>query len=391
MSKRDYYEVLGVAKGASADELKKAYRAKAMQHHPDRNPGDKEAEAKFKEANEAYDVLKDEQKRAAYDRFGHAAFQGGMGGGGGAGMGGNPFGFDFNFGGGGGGGFADIFDEMFGEFMNARGGGGNPDRGADLRYNLDVSLEDAFKGREVQIRIPTSLSCESCSGTGAKAGTQPVQCPTCKGHGRIRAQQGFFTVERTCPACGGAGRVIKSPCPDCSGAGRVRKERSLKVNIPAGIEDGTRVRLGGEGEAGVRGAQAGDLYIFVSIKPHPLFSREGADLHCRVPISMTKAALGGDIEIPSIDGSKGTISVQPGTQTGQQYRLRGKGMSVMKSSHRGDLYVETVVETPRHLTKRQKELLEEFAQEETGNEAKTSPDSHGFFSRVKDFFEGLAE
>lgn len=388
MSKRDYYDILGVSKGASADDLKKAYRKLAMEHHPDRNAGNHEAEAKFKELNEAYDVLKDDQKRAAYDRFGHAAFSQGTGPSAG---GGDPFGFNFSQGNGGG--FADIFDEMFGEFMSGRGsgGGGNSNRGADLRYNLEISLEDAFKGREVQIKIPTSLSCDSCSGTGAKPGTQPVSCPTCKGHGRVRAQQGFFTVERTCPSCSGAGRIIKSPCSECGGAGRVRRERSLKVTIPAGVEDGTRVRLSGEGEAGLRGAPAGDLYIFVSVKPHTLFARDEADLHCRVPIPMTVATLGGDIEVPSIDGSKGTITIQAGTQTGQQYRLRGKGMSILKSGHRGDLYVEAAVEIPRHLTKRQRELLEEFAKEDAGHEAKSSPDSQNFFSRVKEFFDGLTE
>ncbi len=386
-NKRDYYEVLGVAKGASADELKKAYRKLAMEHHPDRNHGDPSAEGKFKELNEAYDVLKDDQKRAAYDRFGHQAFAGGGGGGGG----GDPFaGFGgFNFGQGGGGGFADIFDEMFGEFMNARPQGG-AGRGADMRYNLEISLEDAFKGSQAQIRVPSSITCEGCNGSGAKAGTQPTTCTTCHGHGKVRAQQGFFTIERTCPSCSGAGRVIKTPCPTCGGSGRTRRERTLKVDIPAGVEDGTRIRLSGEGEAGMRGAPAGDLYIFLSLKAHPLFQREGADLHCRVPLPMSTAALGGEIEIPSIDGSRTKLTINPGTQTGQQYRLRAKGMSVLKSGQRGDLYVEAMVETPRNLTPRQQELLREFAAE-AGENPGMHPESQGFFSKVKDFFEGLKD
>lgn len=388
MAKGDYYGVLGVAKGATADDLKKAYRKLAMQYHPDKNPGDKAAEAKFKEINEAYDVLRDDQKRAAYDQLGHAAFtQGGGNRAGGGGAGADPFGFG-GFGGGGMGGFADIFDEMFGEFMTGgqprgQGGGG---RGTDLRYNMEVSLEDAFKGKQAQIRVPSSITCEGCNGSGAKPGTQPAQCPTCNGHGKIRAQQGFFTIERTCPACAGAGRVIKTPCPTCTGSGRVRKERSLQVNIPAGVEDGTRIRLSGEGEAGVRGSPPGDLYIFLSVKPHPLFSREGADLHCRVPIPLTTAALGGEFDLPVLDGTVARVTVQAGTQTGQQYRLRGKGMSIMKSSQRGDLYVETVVETPRNLTKKQEELLREFAAE--GGNA-NNPDSQSFLGRVKEFIDGL--
>ena len=386
-SKRDYYEVLGVSKGASADELKKAYRKLAMAHHPDRNHDDKQAESKFKELNEAYDVLKDDQKRAAYDRFGHQAFAGGNGPGAG---GGDPFaGFGgFNFGQGGGGGFADIFDEMFGEFMNARPQQG-AGRGADMRYNLEITLEDAFKGSQAQIRVPSSISCDACNGSGAKSGTQPTTCTTCGGHGKVRAQQGFFTIERTCPSCSGAGRVIKTPCPTCGGSGRTRRERSLKVDIPAGVEDGTRIRLAGEGEAGMRGAPAGDLYIFLAIKSHTLFQRDGANLHCRVPIQMTTATLGGEIESPSIDGSRTKLSINPGTQSGQQYRLRGKGMSVMKSGQRGDLYVEALVETPRNLTPKQQELLREFARE-TGDNPGMHPESHGFFSKVKDFFEGLS-
>lgn len=387
MSKRDYYEILGVSKSASADEMKSAYRRLAMKYHPDRNPGDKSAESNFKELNEAYDVLRDEQKRAAYDRFGHQAFDNGMGGGGRGGA--DPFaGFGgFNFGRGGGGGFADIFDTIFSEYANARTGGNN--RGNDARYNLDITLEEAFKGKSAEIRVTGSLVCDICNGSGAKPGTQPTACPTCHGHGKIRTQQGFFTVERTCPACSGAGRVIKDPCPGCSGTGRVRRERTLKVDIPAGVEDGSRIRLAGEGEGGVRGGPAGDLYLFLSVKPHPLFQRDGAELYCRVPLPLTTAALGGEIEVPSIDGSRINVSIPPGTQTGQQFRLRGKGMSVLRSSQRGDLYIEVVVETPRNLSERQKELLREFAGESAGS-ASTSPDSQSFFSRVKEFFEGFA-
>ncbi|OFX07612.1 MAG: molecular chaperone DnaJ, partial [Alphaproteobacteria bacterium RIFOXYD12_FULL_60_8] len=292
MSKRDYYEVLEVGKTASADELKKAYRKLAMQYHPDRNPGDQDAERKFKELNEAYEVLKDDQKRAAYDRFGHTAFQGGGGGGpGGAG-----------FGGFGAGGFGDIFEEMFGEFMSNGGRRGEANqRGADLRYNMEISLEDCHTGKDTEIKVPTSVPCDTCKGSGSEGGAAPVTCPTCDGRGNIRAQQGFFTIQRTCPTCNGAGRVIKSPCKKCGGSGRTRHEKTLSVSIPPGVEDGTRIRLSGEGEAGLRGAGPGDLYIFLTIKPHRLFQREGANIYCRVPIPMTTAALGGTVEVPSID------------------------------------------------------------------------------------------
>ena len=322
MAKQDYYELLGVAKGASADEIKKAYRKMAMQYHPDRNQGDKEAEHKFKEISEAYEVLKDEQKRAAYDRFGHGAFEGGRGGFGG-GAGGGFGGFDF-----GGGGFADIFDEMFGEFMGGRRGGGGAasGRGQDLRYNMEIGLEEAFKGTQANVRVPTSVQCDGCNGSGAAAGTQPITCPTCQGHGKIRAQQGFFTIERTCPGCHGQGRVIKDACKTCGGAGRLRKEKTLQVNIPAGVEDGTRIRLAGEGEAGLRGAPPGDLYIFLAIAPHPIFQRDGANIHCRVPIPMTTAALGGTVEVPTIEGSRTKVTVPPGTQSGHQFRIKSKGM-----------------------------------------------------------------
>lgn len=379
MAKQDYYETLGCSREASADELKRAYRKLAMQFHPDRNPDNPEAEQKFKDLNEAYGVLKDQETRATYDRFGHAAFDGSMGGGGG-GRG------DFNFTGG----FADIFDEMFGEFMGGgrRGGRGNQ-RGADLRYNMEVSLEDAYGGKTAQIRVPTTVSCDACDGSGAEHGSSPVTCSTCNGRGRIRAQQGFFTIERTCPSCHGAGRVVEKPCRACEGAGRVHKEKTLQVNIPAGVEDGTRIRLTGEGEAGIQGAPAGDLYIFLTIKPHRLFQREGANIFCQVPITMTTAALGGAIEVPSIDGGRAKVTVPAGTQTTQQFRLKSKGMSVMRSQARGDMYIQVQVETPVHLTKRQQELLKEFEQE--SEHQKQSPESHGFFARVKEFWEDLTE
>lgn len=377
MSKSDYYELLGASRDASADELKKAYRKMAMKYHPDKNPGDKEAEHKFKEINEAYDVLRDDQKRAAYDRYGHAAFeQGGMGGGFGGGMGG----FDFA------GGFGDIFEEMFGEILGggARRGGAQQGggRGSDLRYDLTISMEEAFNGAEKTIKVSTLAACEECKGHGTAPGSSPVSCGTCGGLGRVRAQQGFFTIERTCPTCQGEGRVIKDPCKSCQGAGRVRKERTLAVSIPPGVENGTRIRLSGEGEAGTRGGRPGDLYVFLSVTPHPFFQRDGANLHCRVPISMTMAALGGKVSVPLIDGAMTEVEVKSGTQGGHQMRLRGKGMSVLRSHTRGDMYVELVVETPVNLTKRQKELLEEFALESGGN--RTHPESESFLDKVRD-------
>ncbi|EKV30436.1 Chaperone protein DnaJ [Caenispirillum salinarum AK4] len=384
MSKRDYYEVLGVSKGAGADELKKAYRKQAMKYHPDRNPGDAEAEARFKELNEAYDVLKDDQKRAAYDRFGHGAFEGGMGGAG-AGAGGfSDFSSAF------GGGFADIFDEMFGGGMRGGGRGrGGPARGHDLRYNMDITLEEAFHGKKATIQVPTGVQCEACDGSGAKSGSGVSNCGTCGGIGRVRAQQGFFTIERTCPTCGGEGQVIKDPCGECGGTGRQHKEKTLEVTVPAGVEDGTRIRLAGEGEAGMRGAPPGDLYIFLTIKPHRIFQRDGANIMCRVPIPMTTAALGGSIEVPAIDGTKARVTIPAGTQTGQQFRLKGKGMSVLRSPLRGDMFIEAAVETPVNLTKRQKELLEEFA--EAGGEKDQSPESSGFFKRVKELWDDLTD
>ncbi|HLT76646.1 MAG TPA: molecular chaperone DnaJ [Ferrovibrio sp.] len=379
-TKRDYYELLGVSRDATAEDLKKAYRKLAMQYHPDRNPGDKEAEQKFKEINEAYDVLKDDQKRAAYDQYGHAAFEGGRGGGAGAG-------FDFTS-------FSDIFDDLFGEFMGGRAGGGrsSANRGSDLRYNLEITLEDCFKGKAAKIRVPTSVSCEACDGSGAEAGAQPIACPTCKGHGKIRAQQGFFTIERSCPTCGGMGRVIEKPCKVCGGAGRVHKEKTLAVDIPPGVDEGNRIRLAGEGEAGIRGGAPGDLYVFLTVKPHRLFRREGQHLHCRVPVSMITATLGGVIEVPTLDGGKARVTIPEGTQTGKQFRLRGKGMPSLQQSGfgagYGDLYIQVMVETPVRLNKRQRELLEEFAQIE--NE-ESSPESSGFFAKVKEMLGGKPE
>jgi molecular chaperone DnaJ len=371
MAKRDYYDVLGVQRGASDTDLKTAYRKLAMKHHPDRNPGDKQCEYQFKEINEAYEVLKDADKRAAYDRFGHAAFDHGMGG---AGPG---FGADFATT------FADIFDDFFG--MGRRGGGrsGGRERGADLRYNMEITLEEAYHGRAAQVRIPTSVTCETCSGTGAKSGTKPKTCPTCAGYGKVRHAQGFFTLERTCLTCQGRGQVIEDPCPACSGVGRVTRERTLSVNIPPGVEDGTRIRLAGEGEAGVRGGPAGDLYIFLSLAPHELFQRDGADLHCRVPISMVTATLGGEFEVPTMDGGKTRVKVPEGTQSGRRFRLAGKGMPVLRSKQLGDMYVQAVVETPQKLTKRQRELLAEF---EKLSSHDTHPEAEGFFGRVKEFF-----
>jgi molecular chaperone DnaJ len=376
MAKQDYYETLGVAKGANADELKRAYRKLAMQFHPDRNAGDKSAEQKFKDVSEAYEILKDDQKRAAYDRFGHAAFeQGGMGGAGGFG------GFS--------GGFADIFEEMFGAMGGARRDAGTNRSGSDLRYNLEIQLEDAFKGKQTTVRVNTFAQCEPCHGSGAEAGSSPATCRTCQGHGRVRAQQGFFTIERTCPTCQGAGTVIEKPCRSCGGQGRVRREKTLSVNIPPGVEDGTRIRLAGEGEVGLHGGGAGDLYIFISITQHQIFQRDGANIYCRVPIPFTTAALGGAIDVPTVEGNRTRVTVPAGTQSGHRFRLKGKGMTVLRSPVRGDMYVNAVVETPVNLTKRQQELLREFDKESENR--KTHPESEGFFARVKEFFEDLRE
>ena len=377
MSKRDYYELLGLSKGASADEIKKAYRAKAKELHPDRNADNPNAEAQFKEVNEAYDVLKDADKKAAYDRFGHAAFEGGMGGGGRPGGQG-----DFTSA------FSDVFDDLFGDFMGGgrRSGGRNrATRGSDLRYNLRVSLEEAYTGLQKSIKVPTSVQCGSCNGTGAESGSEPTTCPTCSGMGKVRATQGFFTVERTCPTCSGLGQMIKNPCRSCSGAGRVEKDRSLSVNVPAGVETGTRIRLSGEGEAGMRGGLAGDLYIFIEVEEHKIFNRDGLNLFCRVPVSMSSAALGGDIEVPTIDGGRSRVKIPQGSQSGRQMRLRGKGMPAIKSSHSGDMFIELAVETPVNLTSRQKELLREFEKLSEDN----NPESTSFFSSVKSFWDTM--
>ena len=378
MAKADYYELLGAGRDASDEDLKKAYRKLAMQYHPDRNPDDKEAEQKFKEVSEAYHVLSDKEKRAAYDRFGHAAFEG-PGSGPGAG------GFDFGTS------FADVFDDLFGEFMGGgrRGGRRQAPRGADLRYNMEISLEDAFSGKQATIRVPGTVTCESCSGSGARAGTRPSVCGTCGGAGKVRAQQGFFTIERTCPTCQGAGQVIADPCPSCRGAGRVQKEKSLAVNIPAGVEDGTKIRLAGEGEAGARGAPPGDLYIFLSVAPHHIFLRDAMHIHCRVPIPMTTAALGGAVEVPTVGGSRARVTVPAGTQSGHQFRLRGKGMPALRGAGHGDMYIEVAVETPVNLSKRQKELLNQF--DEQAGSRPTSPESEGFFTKVKELWEDLKD
>ncbi len=383
----DYYATLGVAKGASEDELKKAYRKLAMQYHPDKNHGNAEAEKKFKAISEAYDVLKDPQKRAAYDRFGHDAFtNGGMGNGGGAG----------GFSGFSGGSFSDIFEDLFSEFTGGRRGGqggaqaqSSAARGSDLRYNLDIELEDAFRGKQQNVKVTTSAACESCHGSGAEKGSAPETCGTCHGRGVVRAQQGFFTVERGCTTCQGTGKVIKNPCRGCAGSGRVRKEKTLNVSIPAGVEEGTRIRLAGEGEAGFRGGPAGDLYIFLSIKPHRIFRRDGANVYCSVPLKLSTASLGGHIEVPTIDGGRVKVTIPEGTQTGHQFRLRGKGMSVLRSQSRGDMYIEVHVETPVNLSKKQKELLKEF--DAAGGHKSTSPETESFFAKVKEFWEDLKE
>ena len=382
MAKRDYYEVLGVKKGASADEIKKGYRTKAKELHPDRNADKPDAEAQFKEANEAYDVLKDPEKKAAYDRFGHAAFEGGMGGGGGrpgGGFGGQQGDF--------GSAFSDVFDDLFGDFMGGqRGGGGRrAARGSDLRYNLRVTLEEAFTGLQKTINVPTSVGCNKCSGSGAEGGSEPTTCPTCSGMGKVRAQQGFFTVERTCPTCSGLGQIIQNPCKSCGGAGRVEKDRSLSVNIPAGVETGTRIRLAGEGEAGMRGGPSGDLYIFIDVAVHDLFERDGNNLFCRVPVSMSAAALGGSIEVPTIDGGRGRVQIPAGSQSGRQMRLRSKGMPALRGGGPGDMFIELAVETPVNLTSRQKELLREFEDLSSEN----NPESTSFFSSVKSFWDSM--
>jgi molecular chaperone DnaJ len=373
MAKQDYYATLGVAKSASADDLKKAYRKLAMQFHPDRNPGDKQAEMRFKEVSEAYDILKDDQKRGAYDRFGHAAFEQGAGAG--------PGGFDFSASGD----LGDIFDQMFGM---GRRGAQRTRTGADLRQGIEIDLAEAFSGTKVNLRVPTRVKCETCEGSGSQdKGRAAETCPTCQGSGKTRMQQGFFLIERTCATCGGQGRVVRNPCRVCQGAGTVQRERSLSVPIPAGVEDGTRIRLSGEGEAGGPGAQNGDLYVHVAIRPHEFFQREQANILMRVPLRMTQAALGDEIEVPVVDGTRAKVKIPAGTQTGDQFRLRGKGFSVLRSAARGDMFIQVAVETPQNLSVKQRELLEAFEAEATKG-TKGSPDHEGFFAKVAAFFEG---
>lgn len=382
MAKRCYYEVLGVGRGASTEEIKKAYRQKAKELHPDRNKDDSQAETRFKEVNEAYDCLKDGQKKAAYDRLGHSAFEnGGFGA-----RGGHPGDF--------GSAFADVFEDLFGDMMGRRGGaqGGRSraQRGQDLRYNLRVTLEEAYRGLQKTITVPGSVACAECQGTGAEGATQPATCPTCSGMGRVRAQQGFFTVERTCPTCGGQGQIVKNPCKACHGAGRIEKDRTLSVNIPAGVETGTRIRLAGEGEAGMRGGPAGDLYIFIEVREHDIFLRDGKTLACQVPVGMATAALGGEVEVPTIDGGRARVKVPAGTQSGRQLRLRGKGMPPLRhgagaNGESGDMLIELLVETPVNLTARQRELLREFEAEKADN----SPQSSNFFDKVKGFWDDM--
>ncbi len=371
----DYYELLEIERTADAGTIKSSYRKLAMKYHPDKNAGCKDSEAQFKAVSEAYDCLKDPQKRAAYDRFGHAAFQnGGPGAGGGA--------QDF------GGGFSDIFESVFGEFMGGaqRGGGRSAARrGADLRYDMEVTLEEAFHGKATEVTIDVSAQCDTCDGSGARAGTRAKTCQHCGGHGKVRAQQGFFVVERACPVCGGAGEVIADPCPDCRGEGRVDKTKTLSINVPPGVDEGTRIRMSGEGEAGARGAPAGDLYIFLHVTKHMLFEREGTTLFARAPVSFTVASLGGSLSIPGLDGRTHEIKIPAGIQSGKQLRQRGAGMPVLQGRGHGDLVVQIDVETPTRLSNRQKELLEMFRETETGDEC---PASQGFFAKLKGVFAG---
>ncbi len=378
MAKRDYYTVLGVKREASEDEIKKAYRKLAMKHHPDRNPDEKVSEDKFKEAKEAYEVLSDARKRAAYDQFGHAGVDPSAGFGGGGARGAGPEGF---------GGFADAFGDIFGEiFGQQRGGRGNGVyRGADLRYNLELALEDAARGTEAKIRIPTMEECAACHGSGAKPGTQPKQCPSCHGRGEVRVSQGFFSIQQTCPSCRGTGKVIADPCTACHGAGRTKKHKTLSVKIPAGVDQDDRIRLSGEGEAGVNGGPPGDLYVVVNLKPHAVFQREGADLHCEMPISIAVAALGGDIEIPTLDGTA-KIKIPAETQTGQVFRLRNKGIRPVRGSVTGDLFCHVAVETPVKLTARQRELLREFEAISEKDPGAHNPRAKSFMEKVRDFF-----
>jgi|TARA_A200000159_G_scaffold33356_1_gene29992 molecular chaperone DnaJ len=373
MSKRDYYDVLGVPKGSQADAIKKAYRTKAKELHPDRNSDNPNAESQFKEVNEAYEVLKDADKKAAYDRYGHAAFEGG----GGQGFGG---GGDFSSA------FSDVFDDLFGDFMGGgRGGRKQQSRGSDLRYNLSISLEEAFAGLQKTINIPSAVTCGSCNGTGAAGGSSPTTCPTCSGLGKVRATQGFFTVERGCPTCSGVGQIIKNPCSSCGGQGTQKKDKALSVNVPPGVETGTRIRLAGEGETAPRGGVSGDLYIFIEVSKHKIFERDGLNLFCRVPVSMAKASLGGEVEVPTIDGGRSRVRIPAGSQSGRQMRLKGKGMPAIKTIQKGDMFIEMAVETPVNLTAKQKELLQEFEELSEDN----NPETNSFFTSVKTFWESM--
>ena len=383
MAKRDFYEILGVAKNASDEEIKKAYRKLAMKYHPDRNPDSKGAEDKFKEAKEAYEMLSDTPKREAYDRYGHAGVDPNMGGGG------------FGGAGAGAGGFADAFGDIFGDIFGngARGGAGGARsagpqvyRGADLRYNLEISLEQAAHGYDTTIRVPSWDNCDSCHGSGAKAGTQAATCPTCNGQGQVRMQQGFFSIQQTCPKCHGTGKIIPTPCPTCAGAGRIKRNKTLEVKIPAGIDDGMRIRSSGNGEPGMNGGPPGDLYVEIHIKQHPVFQRDGDDLHCEIPISYTKAALGGDVEVPTLNG-KASFNLPEGTQSGKTFRLRGKGIKGVRSGYAGDLFCHVVIETPVKLTEKQKELLRDFERLTTEGGAKHSPQTKSWKDKVKEFFE----
>ena len=386
---QDFYKTLGVEKGASKDELKKAYRKLAMKYHPDQNKDNPEAEAKFKEVSQAYEILKDDQKRAAYDQFGEAAFDGSMGGAGGPGAGG--------FGGGGAGAFSDIFEDMFGDMMGGGGRGGRSggaSRGSDLQYTLEISLEEAFKGKEAKIKVPVNETCDSCKGSGAKDGSSANECSTCGGAGRVRQQQGFFTIERTCPTCQGQGTIIKDACTKCHGEGRTKKEKNLQIKVPAGVDSGRRIRLSGEGEAGLRGGPHGDLYVLLSVKRHKFFKRDGANLFCRVPIAITKASLGGEVQVPTIEGNSAKVKIPPGTQTGQQFRLKGKGMSMMQSQNRGDLFIEIFVETPVNLNKKQQDLMKQLDKDVGDGKSgasKHSPESSGFFTKMRDLWDDLKD
>lgn len=373
MAKRDYYEVLGVGKNASDDEIKKAYRKLAMKYHPDRNPDSKGSEDKFKEAKEAYEMLSDPQKKDAYDRYGHAGVDPNMGG-----AGGHAGGFADAFG--------DIFGDIFGGARGGRGGGPQVYRGADLRYNLEVSLEQAANGFDTTIRVPSWDGCDVCHGSGAKPGTSPTTCPTCAGHGQVRMQQGFFSIQQTCPKCHGTGKIVPDPCTACNGAGRIKRNKTLEVKIPAGIDDGMRIRSSGNGEPGMNGGPPGDLYVEIHIKPHSVFQRDGDDLHCEMPISFATAALGGEIEVPTLSG-KVAFTIPEGTQSGKTFRLRSKGIKGVRSGYAGDLFCHVVVETPVKLTERQKEMLREFELLTTEGGAKHSPQSKSWKDKVKEFFE----